>query len=212
MIIPVKFYLYGGAVLALFLGYAGFVSYERNIGAFRQKAAVADSVAKAAVTASRAATARAATAEAEAAALRQHAYVEIQKDRAVAHRTDSALTATANERQRAEQLLADSLASFAQMRAEVVQLVAKSRADSVAMATERAQYFASRGALLAALAADTVALNAGVMATNAATARATAAERQRDLYKSAQPSGFGTVVRGLAWAAAGALLYAVVKR
>ncbi len=212
MTIPVKAYLIGGAVLALFLGYAGWAAHERSVGKLavlltqRDSAHHADSLATIRKVAERDSIA------AVAAKLAQAATVEVQKERATKARADSAIKVSATERARAEALLADSLASFEQVRAEVKRLVDVGRADSVLHVAEQAQSAATILSLRTALAASQSSAATGVDAYNTLLKRTLDAEGQRDILKRQQPSTFGTVLKDVAWAAAGAGLYAVVKR
>ncbi len=212
MTIPLKAYLYGGAFLALLLAYAGWSAHERSVGRLAVLLAQRDSAHRvdslAAVVQAHARD----SVMAVAAQLAQAATVEVQKDRATKARADSAIRAAATERARAEALLADSLASFAAMRGEVQRLVDVGRADSVTHAQEQAQSAHTITSLRTALAASQTAVASGVDAYNALLKRTLDAEGQRDILKRQQSGITGQLVRGVAWAAGGALVYAVVKR
>lgn len=212
MTIPLRAYLIVGAGVALLLGYAGWAAHERSLGALQQRLAVADSVHRVDSTRAALAVVRAAQATAEAGASRQLAVREEARGRRVAQRTDSVVYATATARAAAERVLADSLASLAQVRAELQRLVTQSRADSAQAAAQRAQDAATIRAQLLALVADSTAMTRQSEAIDALTRRAIDAERQRDLVKSLTPGVGSRFAKAVGWAALGAGVYAVVKR
>ena len=193
-----KVYLYlAGAILAV-LGFALYTAHERQVGALQVLLHVADSSHFADSTAAVHLAAVAKAASDSASALRQKAYVEVQKDRAIGVTTDSVVKATANERARAERVLADSLATLTQMREELQRVVVQGRADSAQHATQRATDQQTIRVLLLAVASDTVALQRAGESYNALLKRTVAAEQQRDIAKRQAGSLMSRTMVGVA--------------
>ena len=212
MNVPLRGYLIAGGVALVLLAYSVWAAHERTVGRLAVLLAQRDSAHRVDSLATLQKVRERASAMAVAAQLAQAATVEVQKDRVTKAKADSAIRVAATERARAEALLADSLASFAAMRSEVQRLVDVGRADSVTHAQEQAQSATTITSLRTALAASQAATASGVDAYNALLKRTLDAEGQRDILKKQRTGIGGQLVRGVAWAAGGALAYAVVKR
>ena len=193
-----KMYLYLAGAIVLVLGYVGWSVHERQVGALKVLLHVADSTHYADSTAAVRLAAIAKAASDSALALRQKAYVEVQKDRALGVKTDSVIAASANERARAERMLADSVATVAQVRAELQRVVTQGRADSTANAVQRGADQQTIRVLLLAVAADTVALQRAGDSYNALLKRTVAAEQQRDIAKRQSGSLMSRAMVGVA--------------
>ncbi len=200
--VPATAYLYGLLAVAVASGFGVFVHQQRLIGARDIALHQADSVAKVRQAEFKAEAAAAEEARATADALRAKARAEVAKDRAAKVLADSMVSAAASERDRAQRLLADSLATVAQLREQVTRLVASGKADSAAQAQRIAQLERTKASLLLLVGADSTAIQKGIAATNAAVARAVAAETQVKMLRRMLPSTAGQWVKLLVTAGA----------
>lgn len=188
-----------GLVALVVIG-GGFVVHERSLGAQQILTHVADSTHAVALKA--AALALHDTVAASNAVRAAKDSLARSLARSVAARTtaDSIAKGAADERTRAEGLLADSLASRDSLRAELRRSL---RADSLRDVAREAQSVADRGALAQALttiAADSVQHIADTRALTLMQGRAESAERVAALLKKDRPSTVGNMVRyGLAF-------------
>lgn len=203
--LPVTIYLVAGIITALITALAINNAHQRELGAERILRQRADSIARVALHLSDSTILVAERAARDAAALRAKVIAEAAKDAKVQARTDSAIRATASERDAARRLLEDSLATVAQLRTTVGRLVTASVADSAAYAAERMQAAKTKVALLGVIASDTAALLKAQDAIAAALHRATTAEALGKLGKPPRGgllgrcgaiAGYGGVVAG----------------
>jgi hypothetical protein len=183
-----------GAVV-LIVGYLHWRSDERAAGAQKvllaQETARGDSlqkaVAKAAIVASEAELAR------EDSLAKARALVAATK--ALAAKNDSLAKVSANERLRAEAVLADSASNLLQTRAELARLVAQSRADSARASEAIAQSGRTILSLMGVVQADSVALTAERSRSAALQALNASTNAKLKLVQQSQPSAFGQFVK-----------------
>lgn len=195
-------------LIVVVVAFWAYTLHERNVGKLALQLHAADSVSKVRLVEQAAAHDSAVDAKHLADSLVGNAKREAKKDAKTEAHTDSALTASAGERQRAVALLADSAATLAAVRAELTRLAQSSRQDSASFADERIQHQRTTALLLQALKGDSVALGASLKAENAAIARAVASEHQTALLKASRPSAVGTILRTASYVAIG---YGVAK-
>jgi hypothetical protein len=200
--LPSTAYLYGLLAVAVVSGFAGFVHYQRVIGARNLALHQADSVAKVRQAEFKEVEAEAAEARRARDVLLAKARAEVAKDRAAKVLSDSMISAASTERDRAQRLLSDSLATVAQLREQVTRLVASGKADSAAQGARIAQLERTKASLLLLVGADSTAIQKGIAATNAAVARAVAAETQVKILRRLLPSTAGQWVKTLLTAGA----------
>ena len=120
---------------------------------------------------------------------------QIVKQKADSARQDSLVRVSANERDRATKVLADSVSSLADLRGEVERLVASSRADSAASAVERTGSQRTIASLLTVVAADSVSLASERSKSASLAALVELTKREVALLKSQQPSKVGQVAK-----------------
>lgn len=130
-------------------------------------------------------------ATADAAKLRHQARAEVKRDSLARLVDDSIHRVSADERQRAAKLLADSLATLAQLRGQLGRLIATSRADSVSSQQERVASQRTIASLLATVAADSTAIAKGLSAYTQQLAATNVATKEVALLKSQAPSFLG---------------------
>ena len=128
---------------------------------------------------------------------------QIARQRADSARQDSIVRVSANERQKAEAALRDSLVSAGELRTRLAALDASSRADSAAWASDRGAFQRTVGSLLAVVHADSLTIQAERQRADRAEQLAALRARETALVRKQAPSTAGTVVRDVLWAAAG---------
>lgn len=178
-------------LVVMFLAGARIVQYEREVGALRVELHQADSLHAEAVSAAAVAVKVAEGFKVEAARLQEAARREVAKDRVVQQRTDSVAKESANERDAARRMLADSQATTGTLRKEIGRLVEASQSDSTTMEAERQQHERTVASLLATVHADSLALAQQTNATQAEMRRALLAEQQVSVLRKQQPSFLG---------------------
>jgi len=194
MTIPLKVYLWLAGAVIVTLGYAAFVAHEREVGRLdlmlRSANSVAvvrrqqfDSVQKAAVAAN-----------VTAFQFQQRYEAHRAGDADAERHTNAALEALTTARDSAMALAMDTTATVLQLTYTIGKLIEASDSAQAMHSAEREQFHHSLALADAALAADRLALAKGVDATNAAVARAVAAETQRDVLRKAMPSTAGRYV------------------
>ena len=191
------------ALVVLVGGYVGWRSHERSVGALtvvtqavRDSAKVTqDSLTKATQEARQDSIVREKALSA--------ARVQLARQRADSAKQDSIVRVSANERARAERLLADSLATVQALRDQLGRLAAQSRVDSVQFAGERAASRSTTASLLSVIAADSLTIHAERTRADRAEALAALRGREADLLRKQAPSVAGTVVKDALWLAAG---------
>ena len=180
-------------------------AHQRTLGAEQVLRHTADSLAVIAKQVSDSTIAVAERAVHAAVAERARALAQVARSRAVQVATDSVARLAAAERDTARALLADSLATVAQLRGQVGRLIVSGVADSVAHAKDRASSKRTIADLLIAIDADTVAIRSLEDAVEKAIGRAVAAGRVAKLGKAPRNSllsrcgaiaGYGGVLAG----------------
>ena len=136
---------------------------------------------------------------------------QVARQNALQRATDSLIQVSANERQRSERVLADSLATVRGLRDQLAAEVRSSRADSAASADRRNGDGATIRSLLAVVAADSTALASSRAELRATQALADLRLREVQLVKEQMPSKFGNALRYAGWGLAGFGLAKVVK-
>lgn len=187
-------------------GYIGWRSHERTVGKLEVLLHQADSVHAADSVTAQEQSAQAQVAAQEADQQRRAALVEASHADALRASTEIAARLVSNERDTARRLLNDTAATVSQLRVELGQLVQASARDSTAA---RQQHIADQLAIAElrhALALDATAIARGLDATNAAIARAVAAESQAQLVRRSQSSTIGNVAKAGLLAGAAYLL------
>jgi len=196
--------LWAVLIAVVFLAYVQFDA--RRDGKLAERLVVADSIHKAdsvkAADAERAALRAVAVAD----SLRNDAKRRAAVDAKRHAETDSALAASGREREAALRVAADSGATADALRDRIVRLAQSSVADSVSFARERDAHQRTVAVLWEVIRADSAAIREGLRATNAAIARAVAAERQRDILSKQKPRlldrcglsvGYGATEKGI---------------
>jgi hypothetical protein len=189
--LPPKVIAWIAGVIAILVGYSAFVAHQREVGRLQVLLAQADSTHQADSTLSVILFKQAGVASAQA-----------DSDRAAfRHATAGGSAIIENSRRSQESLrqehefalgvAGDSLATLAQARSELVKFATASDSAMLAMRSELALYQRQLALASNAIMADSLAIQAGLAATNAATKRAVDAERQRDILKREAPSSLG---------------------
>lgn len=202
-----KYLTLGGWLLALGLGW-GFVRSAQHSAVLDEQLQVAGHMSDSLTIYARQQSDSADVSRKVANAMRVAARAEVKRDSLQRIKTDSTIRESANERQRAERLLADSLATTADLRDALGRMAVRGRSDSVAYTVQSAADQHTIHTLSTALASDSTALQRGVSALQAATKRAESAEAMNKLYQQARPSTFGNLARSVGWAGVG---FAVAK-
>ncbi len=206
-----QLYLWLIGLLLAVGGFLWFRASERHAGAIAVLTHQADStahvLAKQVDSTSRVALQAASQAQAQKAqALRLVAAGE-----ALRAKQDSTMRASSAERLRATKMVADSLATLAQLRDEIGRLVRLGGRDSTSNAEQHAIDQRSIHGLLATVHADSLALTAEQRRSQSLQALTETLTREVTLLKKSQPSMFGNVVRVVGWAGAGFVLGRALK-
>ena len=190
MTLPFKDYLIGACVLAVIGGGIGYTLHERSVGALNEKLKNTEATAHVQLdsVASTSRTAQEAASQAQAQKL--SALRLVAAGEALRAKQDSIVKESANEREAATKLLADSLASLGQLRSEVGRLVSRSRADSGAAATQIAADHRTIAGLLAVVNGDSLALTAEQRRSQSLQALTETLTREVGLLKGQKPSVF----------------------
>ena len=130
--------------------------------------------------------------------------------KALQARTDSIAHSASEERDAAQSVLADSLATVVALRGRLEALVIATQRDSAAHQVQSAADGQTIRRLLAVIAADSTALTASQAQVRSLQALNVTLSRELGIVK-AQTSTFGNVVRVVGWAGAGYLVGRVVK-
>jgi hypothetical protein len=139
------------------------------------------------------------------------AKAQIVRQRADSARADSLIKVSANERERAERLLRDSLASAADLRNELGRAIAQSRADSGASVAQHIADALTIRSLMVVISADSTALASSHAELRATQALADLRLREIGLLKAQAPSKVGNILKYAGWGLAGFGLAKVVK-
>lgn len=177
-----------GGLVALVAGYFIWRQAERHAGALAVITHQADSTHVADSVASLNTLRIAQEAQTHAEAAKSAALKQIAHQRADSARQDSLVRVSANERERAEQLLRDSLATTTELRAELGRSVAQSRRDSADSKQRIDALTRTQVLLLGAIQADSASHATELRALDAMRARAEASEKLTALVKQAEPS------------------------
>lgn len=191
----------GAVILVLVASVSGWNLHERAIGQRDLLLHAADSTAKLAQdsVAIRSEIAQEAVNVAEQA--RDKATAQIAAGRRLQAHTDSLIQQVSDARAHAEQVVADSLASLADLRAGLTRLIDESRADSLARYRQAMADSLTIRALLQTLHADSVSSVATDRQVAALAALNASTVEKVKLLTQAQPSTFGKILRYTALAA-----------
>ena len=211
MTLPIKDYLIGAVVVAVIGGGIGFTLHERQVGALAVQLRATDSV-RIVQTQSADSTRRIALQAASVAQVQKVSALKlVAAGEALRAKQDSLVKESADEREAAMKLLADSLASLGQLRSEVGRLVSRSRADSGAAATQIAADHRTIAGLLAVVSGDSLALTAEQRRSQSLQALTVTLQNEVGLLKKAQPSKIEGVLKVIGYAGAGFALGHVLK-
>lgn len=204
--LPIKDYLIGGAVIGVIVCTIAEYKHIEEKGAAKVLSHQVDSVKSVLDTHVKADTVAFASATQQADKDRKALSIQLARSKAVAAHADTIARQASDERDTARRLLADSLASMGQYRAEVTRLVEVGVRDSAASRASFAEDSTTIRGLMGAIARDSVALRAGRSAVNSLTADLLASQRQTQLAKAQIPgfiaqhlsvgAGYGAVLNG----------------
>ena len=179
------------AVALLAVTYGAFVHQQRAIGAQRVLLHQADSTHHADSVASIELTRIALAASEEAAVLRVRFRDAQARDRALAGQREAAVARLASVRDSALAVARDSAATVGALRQQIERLVGASDSAEASHAREVEALRHSLRLAASTIEADSSAMARGLVALNAATARALAAESQARLLRRMLPSTLG---------------------
>lgn len=197
-----KWWLSVAGILAVAVLAGGYTMHEREVGALRERLKVAtlQHTADSLLSVQTAAVAVLATRKADS--LRAIFRREQAHDAVVSAAVDSTVKHLATVRDSALVVARDSAATTGQLRSELVRVVSASDSAEVAHQAEREALRAQLRRANQVIITDSTAIARGIVATNAALARATSSEREVAIMKKALPSGTGNLLRAAVPAAA----------
>ena len=186
-----QLYLIGIALILAVGAFLWFRASERHAGAIAVLTHQNDSTIKVQVGIVQQTALRASLDSLHQQAALSAARQQVARQNALQRATDSLIQVSANERQRSERVLADSLATVRGLRDQLAAQVRSSVADSAAFATERAGQRASLDAAWATIRADSVSLQSTRAELNAVKSLADLRLREIGLLKAQAPSFLG---------------------